>query len=160
MRGTLVLAIAFLFSIGTVFAQTVTTPADVNLNVNNEISITKIRDLRMGTVVQGTTTSVNINPLSSGSSAYFTLTASPNSSETITFSSTNLTNGSGTIMFTGALAGNDQPIQPRAILIVSGNAITTNATGDFYLWAGGSAALSPNQAIGEYTGSFTVSVVY
>jgi len=141
------------------FAQSVNAYADVNLSIHGGISLTKIRDLRMGAVVQGTT-SVSINPLSSGSAAYFIVSACPNSAETITFSSTNLTSGSSTIIFTGVLAGSDQPIQPHSILIGSGDAITTSSTGDFYLWAGGSATLASKQPTGDYVGSFTVSIIY
>ncbi len=116
------------------FAQSVVTTSEVNMMVEGGIVLTKVRDMHVGAVIQGTT-NVNINPLTSGSSAYFTLSSSPNSSETVTFSATNLTSGTETITFTGTIAGSNEPIQPHATLIKDGGAITTNGSGQFYIWA-------------------------
>jgi hypothetical protein len=147
------------FTVSETFAQSATAVGDVYMSVNDEISLTKIRDLNMGYVVQGVT-SVNINPLTSNASAYFTFAASPNSFAAVFYSSTNLESGSNTIAFTGNLVGNDNTAQNLSTLVRSGATITTNASGNYYLWAGGTASLAPDQPIGTYSGSFTISVTY
>lgn len=146
-----------LFKVPETFAQSATSVGEVHLSVNSEISLTKIRDLNMGYVIQGIT-SVNINPLTNGASAYFTFAASPNASARVSYSSTNLQSGTNTISFTGDLAGNDNTDQNFSAPVRNGATITTSFSGSYYLWSGGTALLAPDQPIGAYTGSFTILV--
>ena len=137
-----------------------TMTAEVSIKVNGAITLAKVRDLNMGFVVQGVT-SENVDPIASGSqSAFFTLLADPNSSVAVSFSWSNLTNGSDDITFTGTLAGNNSSSQNNATLIKNGNTITTNLKGGYFFWAGGTAYLSPTQPLGTYSGDFTLSIAY
>jgi hypothetical protein len=137
-----------------------TETAPVYLDVKGTVTLTKVRDLSMGFVMQGIT-SVTIDPISSGSqTAYFIFAGTPNSSIVVSFSSTELTDGVDNIIFTNALAGSGASDQHNATLLASGDPITTNSAGEYYFWAGGTANLSPTQPYGIYTGSFTLSVAY
>ncbi len=147
-------------AIGKSFAQTVSATSEVYLQVKGTTSLTKVRDLSMGLVIQGFT-SVNINPISGGSeAAYFFFVGEPNSPVTASFSSSDLTSGTYTIAFTGTLAGSGAPDQHNATLIASGDPVISNSDGEYYFWSGGTANLSPTQPYGIYTGSFTLSIAY
>lgn len=140
--------------------QIVSTSALVNLNVRSTTGISVNRDLSMGAVIQGTT-SLSVDPINGGNSAaYFSLSASPNAQVTVTFSSTPLTDGIHSILFSGTLAGSAGSVQSQAATLVNGGVATTSPTGDYYFWAGGTATLSPTQAIGFYAGSFVLTVAY
>jgi len=141
------------------FAQTTAT-ADVYMKVNGSVTLTKVRDLDMGIVVQGIT-SVSIDPITGGGlAACFLFEGEENSSVTVSFTSANLTSGTDNISFTGALAGCGSSEQSDATPITSGNPVITNPDGNYYFWAGGTAELSPDQPFGIYTGSFTLSIAY
>ena len=74
-------------AIGKSFAQTVSATSDVYLQVKGTTSLTKVRDLSMGLVVQGIS-SVNIDPISGGTqTAYFFFLGEPNSPVIVSFSS-------------------------------------------------------------------------
>ena len=140
--------------------QTVSTSALVNLNIRSTTGLTVNRNLSMGAVVQGTT-SLTVDPVSSGNSAaFFSLTAAPDTPVTVTFSSTSLTDGAHSILFSGTIAGSDRSVQSQAAMLINGGMATTSPTGDYYFWAGGTANLSPLQAIGFYAGSFVLTVAY
>jgi Domain of unknown function (DUF4402) len=132
----------------------------VNLGVRATMALSTGRDLTFGSVIQGET-SVSVDPIAGGNNAaFFSFTTSPNTPVTVTFSSSSLSYGVNSIFFTGTLAGNSGSNQSEATIIPSGNTITTNSSGDFYFWAGGTAHLSPTQPIGAYAGSFTLTVAY
>lgn len=137
-----------------------TETAPVYLDVKGTVTLTKVRDLSMGFVLQGVT-SITIDPIIGGSQvAYFVFAGQPNSPVTVSFSSSELTSGSYTIIFTGALAGSGAPDQHNGSLIANGDPVITNSDGEYYFWAGGTADLSPTQPYGIYTGSFTLSIAY
>jgi hypothetical protein len=140
--------------------QTVSTSALVNLKVRSTSALTVNRDLSMGIVIQGTT-SLSVDPVNGGNSAaYFSLSGPPNTSVTVTFSSTSLTDGVRSIPFAGILAGSKGTVQSQATLLSNGSAATTSPTGEYYFWAGGAATLSPTQPIGFYAGSFVLTIAY
>jgi hypothetical protein len=137
--------------------------ATVNLSVNSAIGIVKNRDLNFGTVSQGITTA-SISPITGGASAaMFTVTAAASTLLNVTFSTTDLTDGGGhTITFAGAgtLSGLNANTQASSASVSSGGTVTTNASGNYYFWAGGTATLSPTQAANAYSGTFTLTLSY
>lgn len=121
--------------------QTVSTSALVNMKVKSTSSLTVNRDLSMGVVIQSAT-SLTVDPINGGNSAaYFSLSAPPNTPVTVTFSSTPLTDGVNSILFSGTLAGSNGTVQSQATLLSNGSAATTSPTGSYYFWAGGRAIL-------------------
>ena len=156
---SLLLLLTF-YADGLTNAQLLFATTDVEMHVIGAPTLIKSRDLNFGSVWQGMTT-LTVNPVTGGNSAaFFTLTTQANSSVSISFSSTDLTSGTNSISFSGLLSGNSSPDQNTSALISSGNSLTAGPSGDFYLWAGGTANLAPDQLIGVYTGSFTITIVY
>jgi hypothetical protein len=144
---------------GKTWAQMMAT-AEVYLNVKGTVTLTTVRDLNMGIVVQGIS-SINVDPIKGGSqAAYFIFVADPNTSVFASFSFTNLTNGTDNIAFTGLLAGNSSSSQSDAVLLTNGSTIETNSSGEYQFWAGGAANLSPSQPFGVYSGTFTLTIAY
>ncbi len=144
------------------FEQThvVTATALVNMTMKPTMGLTTGRDLTFGFVVQGVT-SIYVDPITGGNSAaYFSLSAPPNTPVTVTFSSGVLSDGSNSIAFNGALSGGPSTTQNQSSQLTSGNTITTNSSGEYYFWAGGTANLSPTQPIGTYVGSFVLTIAY
>jgi len=142
------------------FAQPSTTTANVTIKINGAMTLTKLRDMDMGFVMQGVM-SISVDPITGGAqTAYFTFDAGPNASATVSFSSTNLTSGADNMPFTCSLAGGNSPNQNNASIVSSGDAVTTSSTGTYYFWAGGTADLSPTQPLGTYSGDFILSVAY
>jgi hypothetical protein len=136
--------------------------ASVTLTVNNAMTLTKQRDLAFGAVAQGITSAV-VNPITGGAAAaMFTLGASANTPVTVTFAATDLTSGANTIGFASGpnVSGGSTNVQASSSTVMSNTTITTNAAGAYFFWAGGTATLSPTQAAGAYSGSFTLNVAY
>ncbi len=141
-------------------AQTTTAFASANIVVKGLVSLSALRNLELGTVVQGIT-QIQVNPITGGgSAAYFTFASSPHTPIIVTFSSTRLTFDGNSIEFSGELAGSPSPVQAQSIIIKNGNGLVTNAKGQYHFWVGGSAKLSPDQPLGFYTGNFTMTIAY
>ena len=141
------------------FAQTTTTAA-VALHVKGTLSITAVRGLSFGYVVQGTT-EVDVDPITSGDrAALFVFTGASKSSFIVSFSSTDLTSEDNKITFAPRLAGSTESTQTQADSIASGNSVNTNSSGEYNFWAGGSAKLSPTQPFGVYSGTFFLTIIY
>ena len=141
------------------FAQVPAT-ADVLMDVHGSLWLTKVRDLSLGYVFQGAT-NVQVDPITGGDqAAYFEFVTNPDLSVNVSFSSSDLTDGTHSISFTGALAGSTSSNQKDASLLTSGRHIIASSDGNYYFWAGGSAQLSDTQPFGVYQGSFTLSIAY
>lgn len=100
-KSLAIAALLFAFAAGESFAQSQS--ATVSLTVNSAISIVKNNDMAFGVVSQGITTAA-INPVTGGASAAkFTVTAAASTLLNVTFTTTDLSDGSGhTISFAGA----------------------------------------------------------
>lgn len=147
-------------SLSQTFAQSAHVTATVNLHLSGTVSLTKVRDLNMGFVMQGVT-SATIDPTTGGrQTAYFIFSGEPDLPIFVSFSSSNLTSGADHITFTGALAGGTSSIQDDPSLIANGDPIITGSDGTYCFWAGGTATLSPTQPFGIYSGDFTLSIAY
>jgi len=146
------------------FAQPTSTSnatAQVSITVNTAVQLQKNNDLAFGTVVQGVT-SATVNPITGGASAArFTMTSPVNQDITVQYTTTDLTSGTNTIGFSGAgtLSGNQNLAQGSSTTVTNNSTVTTT-NGTYYFWAGGTATLAANQAAGQYSGSFTLTVSY
>jgi hypothetical protein len=142
------------------FAQSAHVTATVNFHLSGTVSLTKVRDLDMGFVIQGVG-STTIDPISGdGKTAYFIFVGEPNSPVFVSFSSSDLTDGPIKIAFTSLLAGNSSSSQEDATLLTEGRQVVTSEEGAYYFWGGGTTTLSPTQPFGVYIGSFILSIAY
>jgi spore coat protein U-like protein len=149
-------------SAATVHAAPVTTQATVKARVLKQITVTKTADLDFGTIVAGTAAStVGVSTASSrtcgsgltctgtASSANFNISGTNNAVVTITGdNSVTLANGSGGTM-TAALTRS-----ASTITLANSGAVG----GSFQV--GGTLNIAANQADGNYTGTFNVTVDY
>ncbi len=161
----LILAAAVVFGFaGMSFAQSSTANASVTVNTNvvSSISCSNTHNLDLGTVVQGATASVA--PTSANAGA-FTVTGTLNSSVSYVFAApADLTSGANTLTFTPDIpvynTSNSQtgtnPFGAVAGGIMSLGAGVTSV----YIWVGGSVTPSATQAVGSYSGSYTLTVTY
>lgn len=141
-------------------AQTTSTFASASIIVKGLVSLSNVRNLNLGTVVQGVTR-IDVNPITGGgSAAYFTFASSPHTPIFVTFASTRLKSDGNLIAFSGDLAGSASSVQSQAMLIRNGTGLVTNPKGQYFFWVGGSASLSPDQPLGVYTGDFTMTIAY
>ena len=141
-------------------AQTTSTFASANIVVKGLVSLSNLRNLNLGTVVQGVSR-IEVNPITGGgSAAYFTFASSPHTPIVVTFASTPLTFDGNSIPFSGELAGSPSSIQAQSMIIKDGTGLVTNAKGQYHFWVGGSARLSADQPLGVYTGDFTMTIAY
>ncbi len=142
------------------FAQSAHVTATVNFHLGGTVSLTKVRDLNMGFVIQGLT-STTIDPISGdGKTAYFIFVSEPFLPVFVSFSSSDLTDGPEKIAFTSLLAGSSSSKQEDAKSLTEGRQVTTSEEGAYYFWGGGTATLSPAQPFGVYSGSFILSIAY
>lgn len=150
---------------GSAFAQSQSSnqTANVNLTVQSAMTLTNLSPLNFGTQVQGAT-NVTVAPVTGGSNtASFTLTGAP-ANQTLQISwtaSANLTFGATNISWTPAVAVNNTSIQSGATVITSGATHDADASGDLWLWVGGTISSIPAAApAGAYTGTITLTVQY
>lgn len=147
------------------FAQTQSNSqtATVNLTVQSAMTLTNVSPLDFGSQVQGAT-NVTVDPVTGGSNtASFTLTGAPGN-QTLQVSwtaSANLTFGATNVPWTPAVAVNNTSTQSGATTISSGGTKDADASGDLWLWVGGTISSIPAAApAGAYTGTITLTVQY
>jgi hypothetical protein len=141
------------------FAQSAV--ANVTANVNAVLTITNTGALSLGSVNQGATATIASN---AAGAATFTVAGAASAATTVTVagpSGGNLTSGANTLPFTLVLPRyntvNTQGTS-TAFGLTTGGSTSTNATGQLYLWVGGSVTAAASQPSGSYTGTLTVSV--
>lgn len=166
MKRSLFVALLFVvFAVGGASAQTQSTSqsANVDLTVQSAMTLTNVSPLNFGTQVQGAT-NVTVSPVTGGSNtASFTLTGAP-ANQTLQISwtaSANLTFGATNIAWTPTVAVNNTSTQSGATAISSGGTEDADASGDLWLWVGGTISSIPSTApAGAYTGTITLTVQY
>jgi|YelNatPaOPRAMG01_1025707.scaffolds.fasta_scaffold225209_1 hypothetical protein len=144
------------------YAQTGNASATVTLTVSATVTVTNVRGLNFGTHVQDST-AASVNPNTGGTNAaYFTLQTSANHASTVTYTHTSMASGSNTINWTPSVVGADNSAsQSTAGPVTSGGSITTNSSGFYYFWVGGTTDVITNSTPpGTYTGTFTLTVAY
>jgi hypothetical protein len=135
--------------------------ANVNLTLISGPTLTKVADMTLPNSVVGVT-SISVNPITGGSAAaYFILSAQASTPVTVTFSVTPLVLASqNPIPFAGVLVGNATDVQTSATNITPSSTVTTNSSGEYYFWAGGTATPAHDQGAGAYLGTFSLDVSY
>ncbi len=164
MKNLFATAVLFTaFMSGSAFAQiNGSASATVNLTVNAQVTVTNVRNLNFPAHVQDST-AATVNPNSGGTeAAYFILQTSANHSCSVTFSSTAMTFSTGTINWTPSVVGaSASTSQTSAPSVTSGSNVTTNGTGYYYFWVGGSTdPITNTLPAGAYSGQFTLTVTY
>ena len=129
--------------------STASAPANATATVLASIAITKTRDLAFGSGVPGDGAKL-VAASDPTASASFNVTGAASKAYNITLpaGSINMSNGAATI---GVSAFTSSPATSGVLSGAGAQTITVGAT---------RAALSPTQAPGSYSGSFTVTVTY
>ncbi|MBW7888042.1 MAG: DUF4402 domain-containing protein [Bacteroidetes bacterium] len=140
-----------------VFAQSTT--ASVTANVSATLTIISTQNLNLGNVAQGGTVTVNGN---AATAARFTITGAGNAATTVTVTTpTDLTSGANTLPFTAVNAyyGTTNAATPSTSFgATTGGSANTNASGNLFVFVGGSVTAGASQAAGAYSGTITVAV--
>lgn len=136
--------------------------ATINARVYKALTITATQGtLDMGIAIQGAGTTLTVLPTAAGAAA-FAINGQAATAITVTEpASTTLTGGGATLTFNAQWAHGATSTQASQTA-GSISAATLNATGDYYLWLGGSVNTTAVTAAqtGTYTGTITVSVAY
>jgi hypothetical protein len=145
-------------TVGTqLYTTSLTIPITVTLQGN--VSLSATGSLDFGLIVAGTTTPLALSPRA-GNAPKFTASASGGIT-TVTYSSSiSLNDGYGnTLTFIPSVYGSSSDNQDGATPILSGQSLGGIRT--YYFWLGGSLeAVPPNQAPGNYTGTFVLTVTH
>ncbi len=155
------MAAALLAIPAAVSAQTGT--ATINARVYKALTVTPIAaTIDLGIAIQGAGTVLQVLPTASGAAA-FTIAGQENTAITLSEpASTTLSGpGGGTLTF-NALWGNGDTSTQSAQTAGAVTGATLNASGNHYVWLGGSANTSLITAAqtGTYTGTITLTVSY
>ncbi len=162
-----------LFFISSIFAQSsASANANVLAQLKKGLAITNLSgDLDFGNIVlDGTPASPQIDP---SAGVVFEVTGHPGKAVTVNFNNVTLNNNAwaasngGTSDNMDFTANLDQTgvnnSYSGAADVTDGesiNLVNNGGTGYLYLWLGGSLNIRADQAPGDYTGTFTVSVAY
>jgi hypothetical protein len=167
---------SLLMTTSTILAQsTASATSTVKVQLKKGLSISNLNgDLDFGDIVA--TSSPQTPSVSTASGIEFEVIGHPAKNVTITFAGMNLTNNAwvtanggtnSTVAFTPSVehtGGSITYATPSAV--TSGNSVPLVATtpvsglGKLYLWLGGSLSIASEQAQGDYTGTFTMTVAY
>ncbi len=168
------IAIVLLFFLGAnIFAQSsASATADVKVQLKKGLAISNLDgDLDFGEIVL--TGSASTQTITPDAGVRFLVTGHPGKNVTVSFSNINLTNdawvtanggNNDVIPFTADVdETGDNSNYTNANNVNSGDQVAlvnNNGVGNLYLWLGGSIAIRADQAQGDYTGTFTMTVAY
>ena len=141
--------------------------ATINARVWMPLSVTATQGtLDLGLAIQGAGTTLTVLPTASGPTnpaAAFTITGQPTAAVTLTqpASATLAGPNGGSLTFNAAWASHDANVQGSQTAGATPS-VSLNASGNYYVWLGGSTNTSAITAAqtGTYTGSITLSVSY
>lgn len=169
-RILLVALLLAAFAVSESYAQSGpgTASANVNLQINSTLSVTKVRDLTFGAQVQGASITVSpTNGANAGNAAYFEILGSTSTPVAVTISPTaNLTSGVNTIAWTAAYSYNTTNSEASATDLSGTSPFTEPTNGslvngyDLFVWVGGAVTIPSTAVAGQYSGTVTVSVSY
>ncbi len=153
-KGFVILALGSLMQLQIANAASAT--ADAKQVVTAAISITKASDLDFGTAAQGDVAkTVAPGVAEDASNASFTVAGTPNSAYTITLPA------NGAVTLQTGLGGANETITVSNFASFPATTGTIGAGGNQLLLVGAQrAALGAAQVVGNYTATFTVTVVY
>lgn len=137
------------------FAQT-SANATVKMNVNTALGIAATNNIMtLPNAVPGSRDSLSYTD---PNAAFFTVSGTANTTFSINWSSTSLTNGSWNLTPTFYIAGNDTTLSASATQITAGHSQPTNASGLYYFWTGAAVNVPSNAAGGAYQGTVTLTI--
>lgn len=166
------IVIVFAFYLSTLSAQTTSISGLARVIMVKPLSITAINNsINFGEIIlTGSTFVYNLHP---SQGAVFRIEGHPNRNVIISYNYTSLSNAQwvaqnggivGSLNFTpnvvhtGSSSVYDLPEQ-----VANGGSYqlpAVNRTGILYVWVGGSLNIQANQPIGDYTGTFNITVTY
>ena len=166
------LLVILIFWCSIISAQPVSISGTASVNMIKPLSITAINSsINFGEIIlTGSAFIYNLNP---SQGAVFRIEGHPNRNVVISFSSTALSNAQwvsqngGTVgslnytpyvVHTGASSVYDLPQ-----VVTNGGSYqlqNVNQNGILYVWVGGTINIQVNQPIGDYTGTFNITVTY
>lgn len=173
LKTTAILVMSFILT-SNIFAQSsANASATVTANLKKGLSMTALdASIDFGEIIL-TAGTAQTNSVAANSGAKFQVVGHPGKAVNVTFSNATLDNSAwvlanggsnGTLSFVPTVeqtGGNST--YSSASAVTSGNSINlVNNSGDgyLYLWVGGSISIASNQAHGDYTGTFSVTVAY
>lgn len=174
---TTLFLVIFGLAIGTAHSQSATSPATMSILSDLTIALEGGTSINFGKLSATTPSAikldpndlaknVNVNPTTSNV-ARFNVTGSPNAGVTVTYDATvAMTKGGGgapvVVNMTPTVVGDALLAnKATAAAIASNGSVTLEATaGSYFIWVGGELPQFNNQATGDYTGTFNISVAY
>lgn len=145
--------------VSTVSAYAITVTGNVSAVIRRNIAATETQSMNFGTISSGTTAgTVTLSPAGVRTSTLsyygtsrpgiFTITGEPSTPLTISFTNGTLSNGANTM----ALSNFTTSTTPASS--------TTDSSGSLTLNVGADLAVAANQASGNYTGTYNVTISY
>lgn len=138
------------------------TTVNVKAKVPLTATVTVVRDLDFGTVLPGSPSSTGAT---SGSNGLVKIVTNGDASHSISIAWTtinSLTSGSNSIDFEPEIKGSTVAGGAEATTIISGNPQNLSATGEYYIFVGGTLSnadtVPDDQAPGDYSGSITFTI--
>lgn len=139
--------------------STATQGATVTATVIAGLTLAKNQDLDYGSLATNSG-NATVDPTTSANAASFTVGGQPSTPVSLSWVSSNLTNGANTISYTPSVAAASDPTtQGSATAVSSGDVVTLSASGAYGVWVGGTINVGA-VATGTYNGSFTLTVAY
>ena len=132
--------------------------ATISATVISALSMTKSQDLAFGSIAQGTARTVAVTD---ASAAKFTIIGHASTPVTVSYTApANLTSASNTLPFSAIVRAHTADAPASSSALPSGGLITLNGSGHGYVFLGGTLTASASQAVGAYSGSFSIRVDY
>lgn len=155
----LCMLIVSILAVDTIFAQsTASESATVSATVVAAVGISKNQNLSFGDVARNTSSTIAVTD---GAAAKFTVTGEPNKDITIALTDpSTLSDGSNTLTFSSDAKYNTSDNAGAASALTSGSTISLSASGNLYVYVGGTVTAGASQVTGAYSGTFTVEVDY
>jgi len=108
-------------------------------------------------------TSKTVSPINGGSdAAAFVVRGHPNHNITVSYdNSVSLTGPGNALTMNSSVSGNTANDQQNSTLLTSNpQTVQIGSDAKYYLWAGGTINVPSDQATGDYTGTFHITVAY
>ena len=157
MKTVSALLAGFLSLAGTAGAQTI----NVTANVQVPITVTGAQDLDFGNVIQGVPSTI---AAASAQAGRFDVTGSPSTPVSLSFAlPANLVSGGNNLpigSWTGTHNTTNSPAGTGFTPSGAATVATTSGTGNLFVFVGATVSPAPAQALGLYTGTVTLTVVY
>ncbi len=159
MKKTLAIAALALLVAGAAQAQ-VNASISASAIVAGPLGIAAGTNLDFGTVIPGTART--IDPLTSASAGSFTLTGGANAQLNLSWTvPANLTSGANTLPVSFSATYNTTATQASATALVLPDLTRRlSASGNAYIWVGGTATPAVGQVVATYTGTIQMTAAY